>query len=174
MLKARHYWNQSGVNGVQTSMRYRWRIILPVLGLLPFCVLTYTSIQRDRDMYHGRWHRSFYWGAMRLDRDPLGRHLDPPHLQTSCRDEDPDCVSFDPIFIWIDPSPLERALMLAALPAFITGTTLVTGLGKLGINQVSSFMISMPLLISAWFYFLGWLLDLWRFKRQQRRAVTVS
>jgi hypothetical protein len=37
--------------------------------------------------------------------------------------------------------------------------------GGFGMNQILSFMISMPLLIFGWFYFVGWLLDRWSFKR---------
>jgi hypothetical protein len=55
--------------------------------------------------------------------------------------------------------------MLSAFPAFVFGGVIVRSLGRLGISEVSSFMVLMPLLISAWFYFVGWLVDRWRFKR---------
>ena len=41
--------------------------------------------------------------------------------------------------------------MLSALPAFVVGTAVVRGLG---VSEVWSFAIVMPLLILAWFYFV--------------------
>jgi hypothetical protein len=35
----------------------------------------------------------------------------------------------------------------------------------MGINQVSSFMLMMPVLIGAWYYLIGWLLDRWIYVR---------
>jgi hypothetical protein len=43
--------------------------------------------------------------------------------------------------------------------AFLVGVGIVHGLARVGISEVTSFMVSMPLLIFAWFYFVGWLLD---------------
>jgi hypothetical protein len=56
-------------------------------------------------------------------------------------------------------------LMLSGLPAFVCSKMIVTGLGPLGVNQIWSFMISLPPVLSAWYFFLGWLVDRWRFKR---------
>lgn len=56
-------------------------------------------------------------------------------------------------------------LFWTAMPAFIVGMIHVIVLGKLGINQLPYFMVLMPLLMCAWFYFLGWLIDRWRYKR---------
>jgi hypothetical protein len=47
--------------------------------------------------------------------------------------------------------------MVSALPAFIIGGLAVSGLGRLGVSQVSSFMFVMPALIFVWYYFVGWL-----------------
>jgi len=55
--------------------------------------------------------------------------------------------------------------MLSALPAFIAGLVIVTVLGRFGVSQVSSFMVSMPLLLGTWYYFVGWLIDRRRSKR---------
>jgi hypothetical protein len=63
--------------------------------------------------------------------------------------------------------------MLSALPAFVIGLFITFGLGRFGISEVLSYMISMPLLISAWFYFVGWLVDRWRFKRSRLTAAPV-
>jgi hypothetical protein len=62
--------------------------------------------------------------------------------------------------------------MLSALPAFVVGTAVVRGLASLGVSEVWSFTIVMPLLILAWFYFIGWLIDRWVHKRSQPRART--
>jgi hypothetical protein len=51
--------------------------------------------------------------------------------------------------------------MLSALAAFIVGAFAVGGLEKLSLSQVSSFVFLMPVLISVWYYFVGWLLDRW-------------
>jgi drug/metabolite transporter (DMT)-like permease len=50
---------------------------------------------------------------------------------------------------WIEPAPLALLLVLAALPAFVAGVFVFRGLGRLGISEVASFFVSMPLLISA-------------------------
>jgi hypothetical protein len=64
--------------------------------------------------------------------------------------------------MWVDPGLLAKFLMLSAFPAFLVGLFVVSGLGRLGLSQVSSFMLLMPVLIFAWYYFIGWLLDRWR------------
>jgi hypothetical protein len=55
--------------------------------------------------------------------------------------------------------------MLSALPAFLAGLGIVHGLARVGVSEVTSFMSSMPLLILAWLYFIGWLFDRWSRKR---------
>jgi len=55
--------------------------------------------------------------------------------------------------------------MLSALPAFIASLVIVTVLGRFGVSQVASFMVSMPLLLAAWYYFVGWRIDRRRSKR---------
>ncbi len=64
----------------------------------------------------------------------------------------------------VDPGWLAKFLMLSALPAFVVGGLAVGGLGRLGFSQVSSFMFLMPVLIFAWYYVVGWLLDRWSHK----------
>jgi hypothetical protein len=58
--------------------------------------------------------------------------------------------------------------MVSALPAFLVGVAIVRGLGHLGVNEVWSFFTSMPLLIFAWYYFIGWLIDRLKSRRTQR------
>jgi hypothetical protein len=50
-------------------------------------------------------------------------------------------------------------LVLPALPAFVAGVVVSRGLGRLAISEVASFFVSMPLLLSNWYYFIGWLVD---------------
>jgi hypothetical protein len=54
----------------------------------------------------------------------------------------------------VHPGLLERVLVVTALPAFFVGILMVVSLGSIGISQVSSFMVSIPLLIVVW-VFLG-------------------
>ncbi|MGB6823215.1 MAG: hypothetical protein WBE21_14135, partial [Candidatus Acidiferrales bacterium] len=63
--------------------------------------------------------------------------------------------------------------MLLALPAFALETISVGGLAKLGINEVWSFMLLMPLYMLSWFYFLGWLVDN-KWVRKRRPATIVG
>jgi len=58
--------------------------------------------------------------------------------------------------------------MLSALPAFAISVLIVSGLGHLGINENWSFLISLPPLIFAWFYFVSWLVDRWIFQRRHQ------
>ena len=96
------------------------------------------------------------WSAIRLDSDPAHRHN---WSVTPCKDDKENCVSWDLRDTWVDPGLLEKVLLLSAFPAFILGKFFVALLGWLGINQVWTFMSLMPLLIFAWYYFIGWLLD---------------
>ena len=50
---------------------------------------------------------------------------------------------------------------MSALPAFLVGALFVAVLGRLGVNQVWSFLATMPVLILAWCFFVGRLLDKW-------------
>jgi len=38
----------------------------------------------------------------------------------------------------------------------------------IGISEVLSFMLLMPVLILVWYYFIGWLLDRWSYKRHHQ------
>src|SRR5262249_61488274 len=74
-----------------------------------------------------------------------------------------------PVEMAVDAGWLAKALVISAVPAFIAGAFIVRGLGHLGINEVWTFAVSMPLLIAGWFYLIGWVIDRWRY----RRAVTL-
>jgi len=148
------------------SMRMRWRPTLCLWGLILFGLLTYASIQGNREMRHGRHGRYFWWGSVRLDSDPLDKH---PKLEPCTQHPDGDCA-WEPLYIWVEPGLLEKALVLSALPAFLLGRAVVFGLARLGVNELTSFMSTMPVLILVWFYGVGWLLDRWPNKRSLRRS----
>ena len=100
------------------------------------------------------------------DSDPLNRDDQSPCLES----KDP-CVGWDPVVVdryWARPGPVERWFARFTLPAFFVSTLIVFGLGRFGISQVLSFFVSMPLLTLAWYYFVGWLVDRWRFKRSRK------
>jgi len=63
---------------------------------------------------------------------------------------------------------MAKFLMISALPAFAVGGLAVGGFGRLGVSQVSSFMVLMPPLIAAWYFFVGWLVDRWVYRRSSR------
>ena len=148
------------------SMRMRWRPTLCLWGLVLFGLLTYASIRGNREMRHGRQGRYFWWGSVRLDSDPLGKHST---LGPCTQGQEGDCA-WDPLYIWVDPGLLQVALTISALPAFLVGRVFVRGLARLGVSELASFMSMMPILILVWFYGVGWLLDRWRHKRSLHRT----
>jgi hypothetical protein len=150
-------------------MKMRWRLALPVFGLMLFGGVTRNSFHLNREIQRTPY-RYFWWSSTRLDSDPLNRH---PLAAESCKDSSEKCLDWTPVFIWVEPGWFAKSLMLSAFPAFVFGAVVVHGLGRLGISEVSSFMVVMPLLISAWFCFVGWLVDRWRFKRSRRSAASV-
>ena len=96
------------------------------------------------------------WSTIRLDSDPAHRRN---WDAKPCGDRNGNCWYLQDM--WIDPGPLHKALMLSAFPAFVLGGLVVGLFGRFGISQVSTFMVFMPVLIFAWYYFIGSLLDRW-------------
>ena len=143
-------------------MPRRWRLVLPIIGLSLFAVFTYHSVRMNRETQPAP-SRYFWWESLRLDSDPLNKH---PKGATRCKNGEENCVTWENM--WVDPGWLAEFLMLSALPAFIVGGFAVRGLARLGVSEVSSFMFLMPALIFAWYYFVGWLLDRWRYKHLRR------
>lgn len=152
------------------SMRMCWRPTLCLWGMVLFGLLTYASVQGNREMRHGRHGRYFWWGSVRLDSDPLEKHST---LEPCTQGHEGDCA-WDPMYMWVDPGWLEKTLVISALPAFFLGAVFVRGLARLGVSELASFMSAMPVLIIAWFYVVGSLLDCWRHKRSLRRASASS
>lgn len=143
-------------------MRIRWRLALPFVGLLLFALVTKSAFLIDRVTPHNP-HRYFWWSSIRLDPDPLKKH---PLAPLPCRDGQENCAGWDLLRdTWVEPGWLAECFMVSALPAFLVGGVVVSGLGRLGVNEVWSFLISMPFLIFAWYYFIGLVVDRWKSKR---------
>lgn len=135
-------------------MRRLWQIVLPTIGLLLFAVESYRSIQMNREAHTTRYK---YWSAIKLDTDPLER--DQPKF-VPCRDDaTEDCSGFEPKVLWVEAGIIAKALLVSALPAFLVGAGLVGGLAHFGANQVITFTMVMPVLIAAWFFFVGRIID---------------
>ena len=139
-------------------MRTPWRRVLPLLGLLLFSCVTYQSTQR-----HPASSRYFWWSSIPLDSTPLSKS------ESTCEEGGENCPEWGPQSIVIESGLLARALIFSAIPAFLLGPLITVELGRLGISEVLTFMVSMPLLIGSWFYLLGWLID-----RSERKRQTVA
>ena len=146
-------------------MRVRLKIALPIIGLVLFGAESYRSFRADRELERtpGRY---FWWSSIRLDSEPANERKKD---MTSCKDAQENCTHWELREEWVDPGLGAAFLMASAFPAFFIGWFLVGGLGKLGVSQVSSFMLVMPVPIFAWYYFIGWLLDGW-IHRWSRRS----
>src|SRR6266478_1381750 len=156
-------------SGVSLNMQRRWRMVLPIIGIILFSAVSYHSLRANQEIQRAP-SRYFWWSEIRLDSDPANKRN---WGATPCESGKENCVSWDLRNRWVDPGLLEQFLMLSALPAFVVGGFAVSGLGRMGISQVSSFMVLMPVLIFAWYYFVGWLLDRWTSKRRTKtRQVT--
>ena len=136
-------------------MLRRWRLILPILGLILFAAETRHSVQTNRE---GRSpsNRYFWWSFIPLDSDPRNR---PPRTLTPCKTGEENCITWDGPYMCVDPGWLSKWFMLSAALAFVVEGLILGGLGRLGINQIWAFMIPMPLLLFAWYYFVGRLID---------------
>ncbi|PYU28713.1 MAG: hypothetical protein DMG31_19345 [Acidobacteria bacterium] len=140
-------------------MRVCWRLILPTLGLILFSAESFDSFQLNRQ-HKTSPQKYYYWASLALDSDPLNRHFG----QTSPGDR------WQLRSAWIDPGYLTQALMLSALPAFVLGALIVSALAHLGVSEVLSFTVAMPLLVFGWFYFVGGRIDQWIRKRSRPAA----
>jgi hypothetical protein len=154
-----------------SHMRKRWRFALVFWGLSLFALLTYHSARLNREVHKGQPSRYFWWGAVRLDSDPLNTHS-PARTVHPCNDQPANCTSWDLDDRLVDSGLIERALFLSALPPFVLCISVVRGAARFGISEVMTFMLTMPTLVIVWFYWLGWLLDRRRYKRHARSAET--
>jgi hypothetical protein len=150
-------------------MRKRWCLVLPLCGFALYLLGTYGSFRFNREVFGNRPTRYFNWSSIRLDSDPLNKHQYPYFLP--CKSGEEDCV--EPQTIWgIEPGLLSMLLRLTALPAFIVGVTIVRGFARLGLSEVATFLVSMPLLIFAWFYLIGSWIDRFRHKVVSRQVAS--
>ncbi len=151
-------------------MRRRWSLILPIYGLTLFMLITGFSINARREGRYPSDSSAFYWGAERLETDPLNKHPRPQTRPAPCEEPGGNCVEWDPVYVWIEPGILQKVLVLSALPSFLIEGLVLSGSAKLGLNQIPIFFISMPIFLFAWFYLLGWLIDRRRNKRMLKSA----
>lgn len=150
-------------------MRWRWRFIFPACGLALFLIGMYQGFHLTRRVSRNHPPRYIYWGTVRLDSDPLNRRPI-PHAVRPCSSGEENCLEFEADYIWIEPGLVEKAFVLSALPAFAISSLNISVLRRFGVSEVTMFFISMPPLIVAWFYALGWLLDRWRRKHACRQV----
>lgn len=153
-------------------MKIRLCWILPAFGLLLFFGETYDSVRLNRDL-RARipYRRDFYWSTFRLQSDPLGK-LPPAPCGADINPK--TCADWWAVRdVIVDPGAILSTLMISSLPAFFVAMKTVRGLGRLGVNEVYSFFVLTPILLSAWYFFLGWVLDrLWiRLKRKKTAAI---
>jgi hypothetical protein len=109
--------------------------------------------------------RYVWWSSIRLNSDPLNKH---PHVVAPCSAGPENCAEWDVRDIWIDPGWIEKGFKLSVFPALAVGTVIVSGLSRLGVSEVLTFMVTVPMLIFAWYYFLGWMIDRWILKRTRQ------
>lgn len=140
-------------------MRMRWRIILPTIGLLLFALEAWESNREWR--IRPSPSRYSWWASIQLDSDP--RNRDPRSHDVSAENRE---RWNGPIKI-VDPGYLAISSLISGLPAFVLTGLVVRVLSRIGVSQVWTFMISAPILLFAWYYFLGWLLDRRRRKSQR-------
>jgi hypothetical protein len=136
-------------------MRIRWQVALPIFGLFLFALQTYGSFQLHRQ-FRVVSDRYFYWSAIRLDsRSGQSDHQRSGTYQSDSHDEQAGLREWD----WANSSPIGRALMVIAAPAFAICGILVSALAQIGISEVPTFMILLPTLQCVWLYFVGLLIQ---------------
>jgi len=149
-------------------MRGHRKLYLPALGLLLFALGTYKSVRfnRSQSVSSGKY---FYWSSIRLDSDPINRHKVNSNACGVVASDQPLC--WEPSSIWVEPGWLSEVFILSALSAFLAARPIVHGFARLGVSEVTTFMISVPLLVFGWFYLLGWTAArlVWRRVRAKER-----
>jgi hypothetical protein len=142
-------------------------MVLPVLGLIVFAGISWHAYSDLREGKAAAGRYFYVWSTIRLDSHPPTERSPVP-----C-DKAKECVSWgEPDESPPHPGILVGIFAFCALPAFFIGLFITYGLGRFGINEIVGFMISMPLLIFGWFYFVGWLVDRWKFKHSSPRRIT--
>ena len=137
-------------------MRIRFSVILPVLGLLVFAAVTYRSMAANPEAQNVP-NKYYRWSSLRLDTDPLNKN---PQQTSRCESKNENCSGWQQQRdVWVTPGFLDRALIFSALPAFLAGTGLVIAFSTQGVDEVLTFMVSMPIFLFLWYYLVGRLVD---------------
>jgi hypothetical protein len=142
-------------------MKRRWSIIVPVLGMLLYGVLAYTSVRQNREL---RTRRVFYFGALPLER--AVKKVSPP---TPTGDE---VVGWDPESIWIDPGLLHKLVIITGFPAYVATLIGMNALVAAGVSQMWSFFLIFSPSLIGWYYFVGWWMDRKRHRKLIMRKST--
>jgi hypothetical protein len=142
-------------------------LLLPITGLILFALVSYRSMPVNREADEAP-RKYYWWSSLRLDTDPLNEN---PKLPNPCGNGR-NCSGADVANKATWPGWLDRILVVSALPAFLTGAAIVVGLSTAGIDEVLTFMVFMPILLFAWYYFVGRLLDrtIHRWVQRHKRA----
>jgi hypothetical protein len=156
------------------NVRIRFKLLLPIVGLMLFTTVTYQSVRFNREARRSA-RRYFYWSSIRLDSDPQSKHHR-EMIPSPCIDGTTDCLEWNRGWNYIVKHPGLWAQILgwSALPASLVTALIVLGLAKLGLSEILSFMFFAPLLITTWYYLIGSLLDHWRRKRSQNTAALAA
>jgi hypothetical protein len=136
-------------------MRMQWKYTLPVVSLILFAGITWNSVIAN-SQFRRIPNRYFWWASFRLDADPLNKH---PSIASPCEAGTGNCGRWDLRAIYVDPGLLVEAFIWLSLPTFAVTTVVVFGLGRLGVNEIWSFMVATPPLLFAWYYFIGMMVD---------------
>jgi hypothetical protein len=150
-------------------MHTRWSMILPIIGLILFAAVSYKSMPLNEHEQEAP-RKYYWWSSLRLDSDPLNQS---PQLPAPCTN-DKNCSNGEFPNTKIAPRWLDRVLIISALPAFLVCATIMVILSKLGLDEVRTFMVSMPILLFAWYYFVGWLIERWSYRRAQARGIQLK
>jgi hypothetical protein len=161
------HWNNTSQLVSHLVMRSHWRWVLPSIGLILFGTVSYDSYRLNRQLAPGP-RRYYWWSGIRLDSQPT-RNI--RESSPSCQPAAGDCT-FQLDFVWVDPGYATQLLTYSALPAFATEAAAKAVNARLGINEVWTFTLTMPILTVSWFYFVGWLVDRWIVRRFSRRQST--
>jgi hypothetical protein len=131
-------------------------LILPFIGLLVFAGQSFQSFRQQQNALK-RGNTCFCWSNTPLDEKPFDTRY-----EVFGRSNLTSCGYLRELEAQTDlgcgqPSLPARLLMLTELPAFLMSLGIVKSLAKLGVSEVMSFIVTMPPLIFAWYYFLSWM-----------------
>jgi hypothetical protein len=144
-------------------MRKLFRVALPTAAVIAFGAISYGSYH-NAQQHHQLQARYFVWSTLRLDSDPLGKRYPSPCANLNTGES---CFVWEDLAIYRHPSNAERVFVLLDFPAMIVGMFVSFMLGRIGVNEIWTFMISIPLLTAAWCFLVGRILDRRIFQRER-------